>query len=179
MQTIYISLDKESVIKAFIHDHDPETYETGSYNLDIFPKMVEAAEKGGSPDNPYYTKVHWVQAGNSYGPDFNYNKISSFGIEYLFEETKELEDLEFNFGETREEARKDFFNRKGMDQNELYDSQIEELLEKYKEEIEEIEDEWVDNHASYNREVIAASLKDELVDENLGITYKIEWTESD
>jgi hypothetical protein len=185
----WISLSKSDILDAFEWQNDEENYENGVSELHIFPSRFEHTEKGESKDNPLSEKIEYIQAGNSYGPNFDESKISEFGLDYLFDESlnSDFNQISWNYSETRSDAREEFAKTLCGDLDgdayfaalERFKEEVEEMhLDenwKYYEEVEKIEDEWVQNHAEWNRETAASVLKSELVDEDLNIVYKIVW----
>lgn len=192
MKEIYISLSREDVLRNWEWAHDEENQENGSRELHIFPALIEfVGARRGSKDDPQHEKFHFIQSGNYYGPDFDYSKISIYGIDDMFDEDKnsDFKYCDFNYSEVRWEARKDFAERhvnKLTKDKEEYIKMLQEFKDEvnenhldenweYYEKVNEIEDEWVQTAVDCNRDIANISLKKELVDEEKGIVYKIIW----
>lgn len=177
-EKIYITLSKTDVVNAYMWQHDEENYENGVRELHIFPSMIRNSGKGSS-DNPYAEKIEYIQAGNSYGPNFDYSKISVFGLDDLVDDEIISKDAS-NIGEysfERDEARKDWFGenakRLGIDVDD--EEQYEAAKEDYADEIQEKIDEYIENAVVYERSVVAGALKSEISDEEMGQIYAIIW----
>lgn len=191
MQTYYISLEREKILDAFEWQNDEENCENGVRELHIFPAQIKASERGLSADDPYPAKIHFIQSGNWYGPDVDESKISEFGLDFLFDEAinSDFQYLDWNYSAVRAEARIDFaekyLSKKGLEgdaylealsalKDEIEERHLDEEYELY-EAINAEEKLWVDNAAQWNRETASSALKSEMIDENLGICYKIVW----
>jgi hypothetical protein len=174
MKEIYISLSREDVLRNWEWAHDEENQENGSREIHIFPAQLAFSERG-SKDNPQYEKFQFVQFGNSYGPDFDYSNISIYGIYDMFDENYPgFGDIDFNYNETRYEARKEFAETNNIDFEEVEENHLDENW-KYYQEVNDIEDEWIQNHVGYNQDTARSAMKNELVDEEKRIIYKIVW----
>jgi hypothetical protein len=190
---IYISLSREDILRNWEWAHDEENQENGSRELHIFPALIEfvGAGRGSEDDNPQHEKFQFVQSGNSYGPDFDYSKISIYEIDDMFDEKQnnDLKYCDFNYSEVRWEARKDFAENHVKELTKDAEEYIKMLQEfkdevnknhldenwEYYEKVNEIEDEWVQSAVDWNREMASAAMKNELIDEERGIVYKIVW----
>jgi hypothetical protein len=174
MKEIYIQLSREDVLKNWEWTHDEENQENGSREIHIFQTQIKFYGRG-SKNNPQYEKFQFVQNGCSYGPDFDYSNISIYGIDDMFDKNDSyFNELDFNYSETRYEARKEFTEINNIELEEVEENHLDENWKHYKA-VNELEDEWVENHASYNQDIATSVMKKELVDEEKGIVYKIIW----
>jgi hypothetical protein len=176
MKEIYISLSRKDVLRNWEWKHDEENQENGSRELHIFPDQIAYYEVG-SKDKPHHMKFQFVQTGNSYGPNFDYSKISIYGIDDIFDESDSyFNELDFNYSETRYEARKEWSETNNIDFEIVEENHLDENWEYYQA-VSNIEDVWVQNHVGYNQDIAISAMKDELVDEEKGVVYKIVWEE--
>jgi hypothetical protein len=174
MKEIYISLSRESVLRNWEWAHDEENQENGSRELHIFPYQI-AFYGTGAKDNPQHEKIQFIQSGNSYGPNFDYSGVSIYDIDDMFD----VNDLDvcspdFNYSECRYEARKDLAERNNIEFEIVEENYLDENWEHY-ETVDKIEDKWVQTAVRYNHDCASGALKNELVDEEKGIVYKIVW----
>jgi hypothetical protein len=191
MQIYYIELSRKSVLDAYMWQNDPENMENGSRVLHIFPAQIRYSERGLTQDDPYSSNIEFVQSGNWYGPDVDESKISMYDLDDLFDEknNSDFSQLTFNYSETRADAREHFaqeqIRKQGLNGDAYFEAlrEFKETVEechlnkdwKYYEEVDQIEDEWVDQHVTFNRETAASALVDELMDDEQDINYKIVW----
>lgn len=175
-KTYFISLSRKSVVDAYLWEKDEENYENGSRCLDIFPGQIAFSGRGKSAEDPYHAKIQFVQAGCSYGPDVRSSSYSSFDLDSLFseEQNSDFRDMDFNFSETRYEARKQWAEENNIEMEEVEENHLDKNWKHY-DAVEEVEDDWVVQHSEFNRETAMSALVDELEDEEKGITYKIVW----
>jgi hypothetical protein len=176
MKEIYISLSRKDVLRNWEWSHDEENQQNGSRELHIFPAQIVFYERG-TKNNPQHEKFQFIQSGNSYGPDFDYSKISIYGIDDMFDENyPDFSNIDFNYSETRYEARKEWSISNNIEFEIVEENHLDENWEHY-ETLNDVEDEWVQTHVGFNLDTARSAMKNELVDEENGIIYKIVWEE--
>lgn len=171
MKELFISMNRNVTVDKFLSQNDPSFDKNGKYRLDVFPTMIQATRLGSSAKEAYPVRLVFVQEGNSYGPDFDYSQISTFQVEELFNFEEELD---FDYNQTKARARQYYAESNDLDVDEVEERYLDDEFE-FQEELEAIQEEWLNQHYDYNREVAFSSLRKELVDENTGITYRIVW----
>jgi len=169
MKEIYVAMDREKVLRDYMWSVDEENMENGSRQLHIFPGR--ANEDFGTEENPMPCTIQFVQAGNSYEPDFDYGSISVFDVSDLFDQDAIERDCGNNigdYGQTRSDAIDDFKESNNIDD-------IDEISEEMKKKMEKQVDEWIENAVEYDEGVARSAMLDEITDEEKKIKYIILW----
>lgn len=169
---LFISLNREDVLRNYLWSVDVENMENGSRELHIFPRAAEIFGQG-TRDNPFTAKIMYIQNGCSYGPNFDYNAVSIFDVSELFDQSIigcDAPDIG-NYSDVRSDAVIEWKMEHDIhgDVDELSVSRLASL--------DRFVTEYVENAVEYDREVAKSAMLDKIVDENKDIEYIIMWNE--